>query len=146
MKVSKYYKLLKAKVTKGLQFKDLETRDNIYLYAGDVPDMVEYEKFVGLSLSQSNGNHIKHDITRKYPLPDNCVNIYQSEDVFEHIAIEKLPDIINEIYRVLKPGGIFRLSIPDYRCNLLHERTLKNELGELQFDPRGGGNLKMAKL
>jgi SAM-dependent methyltransferase len=130
----------------GLNFKEVGKRKNIYLYAGDVPDMNEYEKFVGLSLSQSNNRHIKQDVTKKYPLPDNCVDVYQSEDVFEHISLEKLPVVFNEIFRILKPGGIFRLSLPDYRCDLLMERSVKDMSGEIIFDPDGGGNFIDGKV
>lgn len=51
-------------------------------------------------------------------LSDNSVDIYQSEDVFEHIEYQTIPSIFNEIYRVLKPNGLFRLSMPDYRCDI----------------------------
>lgn len=113
---------------------------NIYLYAGDLPKRNQYKKFIGLSLSQANKCHIKHDIREPYPLPNNCVDIYQAEDVFEHIEYEKLPSVIGEIYRVLKGGGILRISVPDYRCDILYNRTQKNEKDELLFDPDGGGD------
>lgn len=131
---------------KKLKFEDLNKVENIYLYAGDVPQRKEYEKYIGLSLNQRNKRHIKHDVINRYPLKDNCVNIYQSEDVFEHIDIERLPKIINEIYRVLKPKGIFRLSLPDYRCDIFYQRTLKDKEGELQFDPGGGGKFVNGKV
>jgi predicted SAM-dependent methyltransferase len=57
------------------------------------------------------------------PLQDNCVESYQAEDVFEHIDYDKLPEVINEIYRVLKPGGYFRLSVPDYGSDVYIERS-----------------------
>lgn len=38
---------------------------------------------------------------------------------------------------MLKPGGIFRLALPDYRCDILNSRTVENEQGELLFDPGG---------
>ncbi|WP_201567939.1 methyltransferase domain-containing protein, partial [Psychrobacter immobilis] len=118
----------------------------IYLYAGDVPKNEAYQKFIGLSLTQSNFQHIKHDITEIMPLPDQCVDIYQAEDVFEHIQLDEIPNIINEIYRVLKKGGVFRLSVPDYRCDLLENRTVKDDKGELIFDPLGGGNYENGKV
>jgi hypothetical protein len=127
-------------------FDDLEKMGTIYLYAGDVPQNDMYKKFVGLSLSKSNSQHIKHDVSHKYLLPNSCVDIYQSEDVFEHIEPESLPTIIDKIYRVLKPGGIFRLSLPDYRCDFLYQRTQKDEDGELQFDPEGGGAFLNGKV
>jgi SAM-dependent methyltransferase len=127
-------------------FEQLLKQERVCLYAGDVPKYVHYEQYIGLSLSQSNRQHIRHDVTARLPLPDACVDIYQSEDVFEHIDPTLLPAIVDEIYRVLKPGGIFRLSVPDYRCDLLQARTLKDEGGELIFDPGGGGSYKDGKV
>lgn len=116
----------------------------IFLYAGDIPDSLEYEScdIVGLSIKKSDSRHIKHDITKPYHLPDNSVDAFQAEDVFEHISYDKLTDSINEIYRILKPGGYFRLSVPDYRCDVLYNRSLKDENGEIYFDPFGGGKFK----
>jgi len=131
---------------KKITFTELSKMKDIYLYAGDVPDRIEYNKYVGLSLNQWNKNHIKHNVINKYPLKDNCVNIYQSEDVFEHIEINKLPMIINEIYRVLKPKGVFRLSVPDYKCDILYKRTQKDNKGNLMFDPIGGGGFIDGKV
>jgi SAM-dependent methyltransferase len=73
------------------------------------------------------------------PICENSVDIYQSEDVFEHIPYEEIPGIFNEIFRVLKSGGLFRLSLPDYRCELLADRTVRNSSGDFVFDPGGGG-------
>mgnify|MGYP001418369109 CR=1 FL=1 len=70
--------------------------ETIYLYAGDVPQNDLYKNFVGLSIFQSNAQHIKHDVTHKYLLPNNCVDIFQSEDVFEHIDLEYLPSIMTK--------------------------------------------------
>ena len=130
---------LSRTLRESVSFATLAEHDRVYLYAGDVPPGSQYRKFIGLSLSQSNYRHIKHDITLPLALPDNCVDVYQAEDVFEHIEPAKLPAVINEIYRVLKPSGVFRLSVPDYRCDLLRARTRKNERGDLLFDAVGGG-------
>ena len=78
-------------------------------------------------------------------MKDNSVDIFCAEDVMEHIEYKHQIKIFGEIYRILKPKGIFRLAVPDYRCDILLERTLKNKKGELKFDPGGGGaysNLK----
>ena len=127
-------------------FEKLLQQKQIYLYAGDLPKDPRYDRFIGLSLSRANRRHIWHDVTATLPLPDGCVDIYQSEDVFEHIYPTLLPTVIDDIYRVLKPGGIFRLSVPDYRCDLLQARTLKDGRGELIFDPGGGGAYKNGKV
>ena len=109
------------------------------LYAGDVPKQKEYEGLIGLSLSRNDQNHLRHDITQPFPLMDNSVDSFQAEDVLEHIPYEKLVPVINEIYRVLKPDGLFRLSVPDYECDVLQNRSIKDEKGQIVFDPDGGG-------
>ncbi len=111
----------------------------IRLYSGDVPERKEYEGLIGLSLTRNNHNHLRHDITQPFLLADNTVDSFQTEDVFEHIPFEKLAPVVNEIYRVLKPGGLFRLSAPDYGCDVLQNRSIKDERGEIVFDPGGGG-------
>ena len=126
-------------IYKRARFSRIVKNDGVYLYAGDVPSDDRYSKFTGLSLRKSDRRHIKHDVTKALPIKDCSVDIYQSEDVFEHIDPGVIPSIVNEIYRVLKVGGILRISMPDYRCDLLRDRTVKDELGNLLFDPSGGG-------
>jgi len=126
-----------------MKFEDLVNSNDIYLYCGDMPAdrrIKTNKKFIGVSLYRSDQYHIKHDITNNIPLNDNTVNIVQSEDVMEHIEYHLLKDIINEIYRILKPGGLFRLSMPDYKCDILYNRSKKDENGTIIFDSGGGGS------
>jgi predicted SAM-dependent methyltransferase len=112
------------------------------LYAGDIPSLNTYAGYIGLSLRENNKNHIKHDITRPFPIPDNCIDIFQSEDVFEHIEYEKIGRIIDEIFRILKLGGLFRLSVPDYNYDVLQNRSIKNSDGKIMSDPFVGGDIE----
>lgn len=127
-----------------MKFDELSSLPVVNLYAGDLPDMPEYRTTgqVGLSLVQEDKWHIRHDVSKPMPMPDESVDSYQSEDVFEHISLQSLPATIKEIYRVLKFGGLFRLSVPDYRCDILHDRSVKDAQGNLLFDPFGGGKYK----
>lgn len=136
------------KLFKKLTFDDIKNRDYIFLYAGDVPRRKEYdiEGIVGLAIRRATYRTILHDICQKYPLKDNSVDAYQAEDVFEHIEYYKLVDVINEIYRVLKPGAYFRLSVPDYGCDILYNRSKKDESGNIIFDPDGGGKYQDGKV
>lgn len=128
-------------VTAGnsVTWESIKTKSRIMLYAGDVPDLPEYIEMIGLSLNKSDEQHICHDITNPFAIPDNVVDFFQSEDVFEHIPYDKLPSVISEIYRVLKPGGLFRLSVPDYRCDILQQRVIMDANNKIIFDPEGGG-------
>lgn len=132
-------KMLKRK---KLGWDDLKKRPFLKLYAGDIPEISAYEEFIGLSITRSDYRHILHDLTRPFPLADNSVDIFQAEDVLEHLAFPKLAGIIDEIHRVLKPGGLFRLSLPDYGCDLLYKRSVKNKEGRVIFDSAGGGTRK----
>jgi predicted SAM-dependent methyltransferase len=127
-----------------MKFDEVTSHPFVSLYAGDLPDMPEYrcKQIVGLSLTQDDKWHIRHDVTQPLPLLDESVDTYQSEDVFEHIDYEKLPAAIAEIYRVLKKGGLFRLSVPDYRCDVLLNRSVKDSEGNIVFDPGGGGGYR----
>lgn len=131
-----------------MKFKDLTKRKHIFLYAGDIPKNIHYLNLnlVGLSIEQEGFRTIMHDITNKMDLPDCSVDTYQAEDVLEHIEYDKLVDVLNEVYRVLKVGGYFRISIPDYRCDILNKRSIKNENGEIIFDPEGGGDYVDGKV
>lgn len=125
-----------------MKFEDIIENENIYLYLGDIPDTrpkLNIKKFIGLSLTTNNGNHIQHDVRDNIPLNDNTVDIIQSEDVMEHIEYDLLKDIINEMYRILKKDGLFRLSVPDYKCDILYNRSEKDDKNEIFFDPGGGG-------
>ena len=130
----------------ALTWDKLSSTSYIYLYAGDVPKTTHYKHCIGLSLRQNNQNHIKHNITTPMPIPENYVDQYQSEDVFEHIEYKKLVAVIDEIYRVLKPGGLLRISMPDYRCDYLYNRAWKDENGNVFFDPEGGGKYQNGKV
>jgi hypothetical protein len=125
-----------------MRFEDLIHSNDIYLYLGDLPVQrrtYTNKNFIGLSLNKNDQYHIKHDVVKHISLNDNTVNIVQSEDVMEHIEYHLLKDPINEIYRILKPGGLFRLSMPDYSCDILYNRSKKDENGNLIFDSGGGG-------
>jgi glycosyltransferase involved in cell wall biosynthesis/ADP-heptose:LPS heptosyltransferase/predicted SAM-dependent methyltransferase/MoaA/NifB/PqqE/SkfB family radical SAM enzyme len=111
----------------------------VRLYAGDVPNEKEYEGLIGLSLTKNDESHIRHDITQPFPLENDSIDSFQAEDVLEHISCEKLTSVINEIYRILKPGGSFRLSVPDYGYDILQNRSAKDGNGQIVFDPGGGG-------
>jgi len=114
----------------------------VRLYAGDVPQMPEYEGWIGLSLTRSDDRHIQHDITRPLPFSDCSVDNFQAEDVLEHIPYDRLVPVVDEIFRILKPGGLFRLSLPDYGCDVIRGRSIKNASGNILYDPEGGGTIE----
>lgn len=94
----------------------------------------------GLTPFFPNSRNIYHDLCNQHDLPDESVALYQAEDVFEHIAMDRVAGIFDDIFRILRPGGLFRLSVPDYRFPVYASRTLKDDSGNFLFDPGGGGS------
>jgi SAM-dependent methyltransferase len=124
-----------------MKFDKLDLNTDIIFYAGDIGDDIhmQQDNLYGLSINKADRKHILHDITEKYPLPDNCIKSYQAEDVLEHIDFEKVVPSINEIYRILKPGGLFRICLPDYYSPWLREISMMDESDNILFDATGGG-------
>ena len=55
---------------------------------------------------------VRHDI-RKLPCPDNSVEAIYSSHTLEHLYLREAERVIKECARVLKPGGVLRLALPD---------------------------------
>ena len=94
--------------------------DNKWLSVDIDPDIgdliVNFQQFESLALDSESTEYI-----------------YGSH-VFEHISIFKSPLVFKEIFRVLKPGGVFRLILPDAEESIKHYVN-KNEKF-LLFDRR----------
>jgi SAM-dependent methyltransferase len=59
-------------------------------------------------------NIIVHDLRRGIPTGDATVDVVYHSHVLEHIDREVAPTFMAEIHRVLKPGGIQRIVVPDF--------------------------------
>ncbi len=58
-----------------------------------------------------------HDLSKGIPFEDNSSDVAYHSHVLEHIDREIAPLFIKEIHRVLKPGGILRIAVPDMERN-----------------------------
>ena len=66
-----------------------------------------------LDLTASAPGVIEHDLRQGLPFADNsCDAIYHSH-VLEHLKPDDADRLISECFRVLKPGGILRIAVPD---------------------------------
>lgn len=52
------------------------------------------------------------DITKHLPYQDNSVDFVFCEHGAEHISGPQVLHFFEEVYRILKPGGVFRVCIP----------------------------------
>ncbi len=66
-----------------------------------------------IDLFDSNAD-LQLDLREPWPFPDSCVAHIYSEHVFEHFEVsDEVPHILSESLRVLEPGGVFDVGVPD---------------------------------
>lgn len=56
---------------------------------------------------------LAHNLLEGIPFPGNYFDFAYHSHVLEHFSKDAAPHLIQECYRVLKPGGILRVVIPD---------------------------------
>ena len=116
-----------------------------YVYFGNLlPEEEQYRSdlFVGLALNNPYEKDILHDATKPLPFADHTVIGFQSQDVFEHIEFAKIRLSLDEVFRCLRQGGLFRLSLPDYNSPVLKSRSVYDCDGNLLCDLAMGGSVR----
>jgi len=81
---------------------------------------------------------LKHDILERLPLGDeSCTLVYHSH-VLEHLPRWQAPHFLRECFRVLRPGGVLRVVIPDLEviCRLYLENLSKAIEGDVAATER----------
>lgn len=109
----------------------------IKVFIGDNTVHASETDWIGISSKIDNDRFILHDYTNeKLPFENNSVDIFKCEEVLQTIDVHKVEKLINNIYEILKPGGLLRISLPDYECDILKDRLIKN--GNVLYDPGSG--------
>jgi SAM-dependent methyltransferase len=57
--------------------------------------------------------YLQHDSSEPYPCPDGLFDWGFSEHLIEHLTVEEAVAFLTEMRRVVKSGGLLRLSTPD---------------------------------
>lgn len=55
-----------------------------------------------------------HDLSKGIPFPDSSVDAVYHSHFLEHLDRDVAPKFLTEVMRVLKPGGIHRVVVPDF--------------------------------
>jgi predicted SAM-dependent methyltransferase len=83
-------------------------------------------------LSPMPANYINWDLRKGLPFPDGDVAVVYLSHVLEHIDRRHVMGFLHEVRRVLRPGGLFRVAVPDL------ERIVNNytrALADCRADP-----------
>ena len=78
-------------------------------------------------------NIFVHDLSRGLPFDDASVDCVYHSHMLEHLDCDVVPAFLSEVRRVLRPGGIHRIAVPDFekRCRAyLQHFDLCEDAGE----------------
>jgi SAM-dependent methyltransferase len=59
---------------------------------------------------------VHHDVRRPLPYKDSSIAAVYSSHMLEHLYRVDAERVLTEVYRVLEPGGVVRLVVPDVRA------------------------------
>jgi len=66
-----------------------------------------------LFLSSWDRSILIHDVRKGLPFKDNSKSAVYSSFLWEHLYLEQGKRLLRECFRVLKPGGVLRVVVPD---------------------------------
>lgn len=72
-----------------------------------------HPKWVNVDFAQTGQGVIAHNLLRGIPFPDSQFEAVYHSHVLEHFSKTDGQKFLQECFRVLKPGGILRVAIPD---------------------------------
>lgn len=87
-------------------------------------------------------NHVfvHHDLSHSIPFVDKSVDTIYTSHFLEHLSREDGENLLRECLRVLKPGGILRVCVPDlaYAVGLYRGGTAEKMLDCFFIEDQGG--------
>lgn len=83
-----------------------------------------HPEWINIDLVAHGSHVIQHDLSRGIPMSDASCEVVYHAAVFEHIRRADASAFLRECWRVLKPGGIIRIGVPDLEqlCRLYLEK------------------------
>ena len=94
---------------------------------------------------------VLHNLTHRFPWADSSVDAVYSSHTLEHMSREQGRDFLRQCCRVLKPGGVIRIVVPDlssvvqrYLDGNLHAEDFVEALGVLYIDSGGRWKNRLA--
>ena len=83
------------------------------------------------------------NLNKKLRFKDNSIDAFFSSHVFEHLFLNDLRNLLKEIYRSLKPGGIVRTVLPDLNKIIsYYEENEPNKFLDALFENNNSKNYK----
>jgi predicted SAM-dependent methyltransferase len=86
-----------------------------------------------LSPTEFNSSTVYARLDRRFPWADDSADVIYMGGTLEHFIPQQGEHVLRECYRVLKPGGILRINVPD---NARFWRQYLKEFDQMRARPR----------
>jgi predicted SAM-dependent methyltransferase len=106
----------------------------VYLNLGSGPRGLDSPHWINIDAFPDTNVHFLLDFNRPLPFADATLDGVFCEHVLEHFTIEDGRQMMTEVHRALKPGGVVRIIVPDAEWVMRSyfdqpEALLKHRLG-----------------
>jgi SAM-dependent methyltransferase len=111
-------------------------------------DQVASSEAIHLEANGLNISNLDVSKEKQFPFADNFFDVISMLAVFEHLDPSRLSGILAEIYRVLKPGGVYIMTTPApwthhllrllARCNLVSREEIEEHKGAYSHESIAG--------
>lgn len=86
----------------------------------------KYDNWVGIDCFFGKNVDLKLDLRRTLPFKNDSVALCYSEHFLEHLYYDEAQRHLSEVYRVLKPDGVYRVVVPHAR--MFMKKYLENDM------------------
>jgi len=93
------------------------------------PVFVDSAEWINLDFSPASTAVVKANLLDRLPLVDNSASVVYSSHFLEHVPRSAVPVFLRECFRILEPGGVVRLVLPDLE-NMVQEYLRRRNAGE----------------
>jgi predicted SAM-dependent methyltransferase len=69
--------------------------------------------WINIDIAQTGPKVVAHDLSKGIPFPDNSCDVIYHSHLLEHLRRPHAFRFMHDCFRVLKPGGILRVVVPD---------------------------------
>lgn len=103
--ISKKHKMLDVGCATGVLLETFRRNGLDNMYGGDVSDW-----YIDSSPFKEIKSRMCNMIENKIPHPADSFYFIHMSQAIEHVPEDKIPELLNELYRVMMPGGILYIS------------------------------------
>lgn len=105
-------KLASQQIKRRLHPPALPKTDKVYIHLGC--GEINAPGFINVDVIPYSHVHYVQEVDDLSIFPNKYADLIYASHVLEHISHRKITEVLKEWYRVIKEGGVLRLSVPDF--------------------------------